>query len=107
VRGIVVAVVTLRTRLPKPNLPNGGARRVTRSMEARARVPSVAFSALSRYLCKVRSNSTVFTISCEVAPVLGVSEQTVKSHLHRLYEKTATRRQAELVKLVASYSARL
>jgi DNA-binding CsgD family transcriptional regulator/PAS domain-containing protein len=43
----------------------------------------------------------------EVAPVLGVSEQTVKSHLHRLYEKTATRRQADLVKLVASYSARL
>jgi DNA-binding CsgD family transcriptional regulator len=42
----------------------------------------------------------------EVAPVLGVSEQTVKSHLHRLYEKTATKRQADLVKLVASYSAR-
>jgi DNA-binding CsgD family transcriptional regulator len=41
----------------------------------------------------------------EVAPVLGVSEQTVKSHLHKLYEKTATRRQADLVKLVASYSA--
>jgi DNA-binding CsgD family transcriptional regulator len=43
----------------------------------------------------------------EVAPVLGVSEQTVKSHLHRLYEKTATRRQADLVKLVAGYSAKL
>ena len=43
----------------------------------------------------------------EVAPVLGVSEQTVKSHLHRLYEKTATKRQADLVKLVASYSAKL
>jgi len=43
----------------------------------------------------------------EVAPVLGVSEQTVKTHLHRLYEKTATKRQADLVKLVASYSAKL
>jgi DNA-binding CsgD family transcriptional regulator len=42
----------------------------------------------------------------EVAPVLGVSEQTVKSHLHRIYEKTETRRQADLVKLVASYSQR-
>jgi DNA-binding CsgD family transcriptional regulator len=42
----------------------------------------------------------------EVAPVLGISEQTVKTHLHRLYEKTGTRRQAELVKLVASYSVR-
>jgi DNA-binding CsgD family transcriptional regulator len=43
----------------------------------------------------------------EVAPVLGISEQTVKTHLHRIYEKTATKRQADLVKLVASYSGRL
>lgn len=42
----------------------------------------------------------------EVAPVLGIAEQTVKTHLHRIYEKTATRRQADLVKLVASYSGR-
>jgi DNA-binding CsgD family transcriptional regulator len=42
----------------------------------------------------------------DVAPVLGVSEQTVKSHLHRIYEKTDTRRQADLVKLVASYAGR-
>jgi DNA-binding CsgD family transcriptional regulator len=42
----------------------------------------------------------------EAAPVLGISEQTVKSHLHRVYEKTATRRQADLVKLLASYSVR-
>jgi DNA-binding CsgD family transcriptional regulator len=43
----------------------------------------------------------------EVAPVLGISEQTVKSHLHRVYEKTATKRQADLVKLVAGYAGRL
>jgi DNA-binding CsgD family transcriptional regulator len=42
-----------------------------------------------------------------VAPVLGISEQTVKSHLHHIYEKTATKRQADLVKLVASYSGSL
>ena len=42
----------------------------------------------------------------EVAPVLGISEQTVKTHLHHIYEKTATKRQAALVKLVASYSGR-
>jgi DNA-binding CsgD family transcriptional regulator len=40
----------------------------------------------------------------EIAPVLGISEQTVKSHLHHIYEKTMTRRQADLVKLVAAYS---
>jgi hypothetical protein len=34
--------------------------------------------------------------------VLGISDQTVKSHLHRIYEQTATKRQADLVKLVAS-----
>jgi DNA-binding CsgD family transcriptional regulator len=43
----------------------------------------------------------------EVAPVLGISDQTVKTHLHRIYEKTATKRQADLVRLVASYAARL
>jgi DNA-binding CsgD family transcriptional regulator len=43
----------------------------------------------------------------EVAPVLGISDQTVKSHLHRIYEKTATKRQADLVKLVAGYLGRL
>jgi DNA-binding CsgD family transcriptional regulator len=42
----------------------------------------------------------------EVAPVLGISEQTVKSHLHRIYEKTDTRRQADLVKLVAGFAGR-
>jgi DNA-binding CsgD family transcriptional regulator len=42
----------------------------------------------------------------EVAPVLGVSEQTVKSHLHRIYDKTAAKRQADLVKLVAGYANR-
>jgi DNA-binding CsgD family transcriptional regulator len=43
----------------------------------------------------------------EVAPVLGISDQTVKTHLHRIYEKTGTKRQADLVKLLASYSGRL
>lgn len=39
----------------------------------------------------------------EVAPVLGVSETTVKTHLQRVFEKTGTKRQADLVKLVAGY----
>lgn len=40
----------------------------------------------------------------EVAEALGVAETTVKTHLGRIYEKTATARQADLVKLVAGYS---
>jgi DNA-binding CsgD family transcriptional regulator/PAS domain-containing protein len=40
----------------------------------------------------------------EVAEVLGVSTTTVKSHLGRLFEKTGSKRQADLVKLVAAFS---
>jgi DNA-binding CsgD family transcriptional regulator len=39
----------------------------------------------------------------EVAPVLGISESTVKTHLQRVFEKTGTSRQADLVKLVAGF----
>ena len=42
----------------------------------------------------------------EVAPVLGVSEATVKTHLQHIFAKTETSRQAELVKLVAGYLVR-
>jgi DNA-binding CsgD family transcriptional regulator/PAS domain-containing protein len=37
----------------------------------------------------------------EAADTLGVSEATVKTHLHRLFGKTGATRQADLVKLVA------
>ena len=40
----------------------------------------------------------------EVAEALGIAEGTVKTHLHHLFEKTNTARQADLVKLVAGYS---
>jgi DNA-binding CsgD family transcriptional regulator len=40
----------------------------------------------------------------EIAPVLGISEPTVKTHLRRLFEKTGAKRQADLVRLVAGYS---
>lgn len=41
----------------------------------------------------------------DIANVLGVSVPTVKTHLRRLFDKTGTRRQAELVKLVAGHAA--
>jgi DNA-binding CsgD family transcriptional regulator len=43
----------------------------------------------------------------DVAAVLGLSEATVKTHLQRLFQKTGSARQADLVKLVAGYSIAL
>ena len=43
----------------------------------------------------------------EVAAAIGVAETTIKTHLGRLYGMTGTRRQGDLVKLVARYSKSL
>jgi len=43
----------------------------------------------------------------EVAEALGIAESTVKTHLLRLFAKTSTKRQADLVKLVANYASPL
>ncbi len=43
----------------------------------------------------------------EVAAALGIASSTVRTHLARLFNKTGTRRQADLVKLVAAFSHRL
>jgi FixJ family two-component response regulator len=39
-----------------------------------------------------------------ICAALGISEGTVKTHLHHVFGKTGTTRQAELVKLIAGYS---
>jgi DNA-binding CsgD family transcriptional regulator len=43
----------------------------------------------------------------ETAEVLGIAETTVKTHLQRVFAKTDCSRQAELVKLVASFASPL
>jgi DNA-binding CsgD family transcriptional regulator len=43
----------------------------------------------------------------EVAMALGVANSTIKTHVGRLFEKTGTGRQADLVKLVAGFSTPL
>jgi DNA-binding CsgD family transcriptional regulator len=43
----------------------------------------------------------------EVANALGVAETTIKTHVGRLFEKTGTGRQADLVKVVAGFSTQL
>jgi DNA-binding CsgD family transcriptional regulator len=40
----------------------------------------------------------------EAADALGMGESTVKTHLHRLFGKTGTSRQADLVKLIAAFA---
>jgi len=40
----------------------------------------------------------------QVATALGVSEATVRTHVARLFDKTGTSRQADLVKVVAGFS---
>src|SRR5262249_20459497 len=42
----------------------------------------------------------------EAAAALGIANSTVKTHLGRLFSKTGTSRQADLVKLVAAFSQR-
>ena len=43
----------------------------------------------------------------ETATALGVAETTIKTHLHRVFSKTGTNRQADLVKLAAGFSSPL
>jgi DNA-binding CsgD family transcriptional regulator len=43
----------------------------------------------------------------EAAEALGIGESTVKTHLHRLFGKTDTTRQSDLVKLVAGFASPL
>ena len=38
-----------------------------------------------------------------LAEALGLTQATVKTHLHNVFRKTGTARQSELVKLVAGF----
>jgi hypothetical protein len=46
-----------------------------------------------------------FSGAFRASEVLGLSEGTVKTHLQHLFEKTAVRRQADLIKLVAAHAS--
>lgn len=45
--------------------------------------------------------------AAEMASMLGLSEATVRTHLQHLFAKTGTKRQADLVKLVAGFASPL
>jgi len=43
----------------------------------------------------------------ETAEALGIAETTTKTHLHRVFAKTGTSRQADLVHLAAGFASPL
>jgi DNA-binding CsgD family transcriptional regulator len=43
----------------------------------------------------------------DIAEALGIGESTVRTHLHRIFAKTETKRQADLVKLAAGFASPL
>ena len=43
----------------------------------------------------------------DIAKILGLSQATIKTHLHNLFGKTGAKRQSELIKLVAAFSSPL
>lgn len=45
--------------------------------------------------------------AADIAEALGIGEATVRTHLHRIFAKTGTRRQADIVKLVAGFASPL
>jgi len=75
-------------------------------------VPSGLESLSKRYRL-TKAELRVLAAICEVssvseaAEVVGASEATVKTHLQRLFAKTGTNRQVDLVKLVASNASPL
>ncbi|MBX9842722.1 MAG: helix-turn-helix transcriptional regulator [Xanthobacteraceae bacterium] len=84
----VAAVFVRKTRLEAPAMP-----------EVVARLYGLTPSEL-RVLLAVFETGGV----ADLAAALGISEATAKTHLRRLFEKTGTRRQADLVRLVAGFA---
>ncbi|MEP6837534.1 MAG: helix-turn-helix transcriptional regulator [Bradyrhizobium sp.] len=72
------------------------------SMEIMAKLYALTPSEL-RVLASVSEFGSVAT----VAGALGISEATVKTHLQRLFAKTGTNRQVDLVRLVTSHTSPL
>ncbi|OJU29092.1 MAG: hypothetical protein BGN89_10535 [Alphaproteobacteria bacterium 64-6] len=80
------------------------------SVSAEAPAPAEAIAkAFSLTPGELRVLLTIVQVSgvAEAAEALGIGEATVKTHLHRLFQKTGAGRQAELVRLVERFSSPL
>lgn len=73
---------------------------VSRPVPANAAV--VALFGLTAAEAAVLDSTLLGRTNAETARALGIGVPTVKTHLHRIFEKTGTRRQSELVALVSS-----
>ena len=71
--------------------------------------PELMAKAFSLTLSELRVLLTITQVGgvAETADALGIGEATVKTHLHRIFSKTGTARQADLVKLVAGFAGPL
>ena len=78
------------------------------ALEAPSSVESIArlYRLTPSEMRVLRAVSDVGGISA-VADVIGVSQATVKTHLQRLFAKTGTNRQGDLIKLVAAHASPL
>ena len=87
-----------------------GASRVIFVHRARMQAPSEP-GAIARFYNLTPSELRVLLAIVEVggvpetADALGIGEATVRSHLQRIFAKTGTGRQADLVKMLASFSS--
>jgi DNA-binding CsgD family transcriptional regulator len=84
----VVAVVVCKAGAMEPSAP-----------DAIARHFKLTPGELRVLLAVVRVGGVAGT-----AAALGIREATVKTHLHRVFGKTGTSRQVELVRLVAGFA---
>lgn len=75
--------------------------------------PATAFDAIGSAFRLTPNETRVLAAVVEIngaaaiGSVLGMSEATVKTHLHHLFQKTGAERQADLVRLVAGYASPL
>jgi DNA-binding CsgD family transcriptional regulator len=75
--------------------------------------PAAAFDAIGSTFRLTPNETRVLAAVVEIngaaaiGSVLGMSEATVKTHLHHLFQKTGAERQADLVRLVAGYASPL
>jgi len=72
-------------------------------------VPELMAKAFGLTLSELRVLLTITQVGGvgETAETLGIGEATVKTHLHRIFSKTGTSRQADLVKLIAGFAGPL